>query len=362
MHVSARLTLLAIWSLALVAATWLATRHIAAHRAAHAPRPAPADGAAAPSLDRSHHPHEALTDDERLRLYLGALYDPRLPRARGRAPPPPGVAQALCALGVVFAPLATDVRQTVGCRARSVGAGAALPRAVIVPDRWPLRVARARQGLPRAATPHAERPDVLVWRGLPPRRGADHARAHSRDRLVERLHAASWADIAFAPGGAPRPARLVRDAVAEAERFASKATLLLEGPGFVTDLCAAMASGCVVLMPRPTVDSWLCESRLVPHVHYVPVAEDFGDLRQRYATLLAHPALGQRIADGASAFIAQFLDPGRETRLWRAVLRALHRASRGRRPAWATGPSGPRRSRRRCGTRGRGAAPTAASS
>jgi len=51
-----------------------------------------------------------------------------------------------------------------------------------------------------------------------------------------------------------------------------------EGYDVATNLKWALWSASAVIMPRPTVCSWLMEDRLEPWVHYVPVAADFSNL------------------------------------------------------------------------------------
>lgn len=51
-----------------------------------------------------------------------------------------------------------------------------------------------------------------------------------------------------------------------------------EGYDVATNLKWALWSSSAVIMPRPTVCSWLMEDWLVPWVHYVPVAHDFNNL------------------------------------------------------------------------------------
>ena len=53
-----------------------------------------------------------------------------------------------------------------------------------------------------------------------------------------------------------------------------------EGYDVATNLKWALWSASAVIMPRPTVCSWLMEDRLEPWVHYVPVAPDFSNLTE----------------------------------------------------------------------------------
>jgi hypothetical protein len=51
-----------------------------------------------------------------------------------------------------------------------------------------------------------------------------------------------------------------------------------EGYDVATNLKWALWSRSAIIMPRPTMCSWLMEDRLEPWVHYLPVAPDFSNL------------------------------------------------------------------------------------
>ena len=63
-----------------------------------------------------------------------------------------------------------------------------------------------------------------------------------------------------------------------AELLQYKYLLSLEGNDISTGLKWMLASNSVVFMPPPTALSFTMESKLVPHVHYVPVKKDGSDL------------------------------------------------------------------------------------
>jgi hypothetical protein len=55
----------------------------------------------------------------------------------------------------------------------------------------------------------------------------------------------------------------------------------VEGNDVATNLKWALASGCVVLMPKPRVETFFAEGMLKPYVHYVPISDDTSDLEEK---------------------------------------------------------------------------------
>jgi len=63
-----------------------------------------------------------------------------------------------------------------------------------------------------------------------------------------------------------------------AEQLQSKFLLSLEGNDVASGLKWMLYSNSIVVMPKPTCESWACETFLVPFEHYVPVKHDLSDL------------------------------------------------------------------------------------
>lgn len=97
-----------------------------------------------------------------------------------------------------------------------------------------------------------------------------------------------------------------------AEHFRYRYILALEGNDFSSCLQWVMASNCIPVMPRPTVDTWLMQSRMEPGVHYIEIAPDFSDAAERIEWYNAHPEEAERIARESKRWAAQFDDARRE--------------------------------------------------
>lgn len=88
--------------------------------------------------------------------------------------------------------------------------------------------------------------------------------------------------------------------------------LALEG----NDVCSAlqwiMASNCVPVMTRPTVETWLMHSQLEPGRHYIEIAPDFSDVGEKIKYYTDHPEEAEMISRESKKWAARFADRGRE--------------------------------------------------
>jgi hypothetical protein len=91
-----------------------------------------------------------------------------------------------------------------------------------------------------------------------------------------------------------------------------KYLLSVEGNDVATNLKWAMASQSVVIMPKPRVESWFCESFLKPYVHYVPVKDDFSDLLEVKKWCDKNPKKCKQIIRNANAYVKPFTREDRE--------------------------------------------------
>lgn len=88
--------------------------------------------------------------------------------------------------------------------------------------------------------------------------------------------------------------------------------LTLEGNDVSSALMWVMASNSIPVMPKPTVESWLMHSRLIPGVHYIEIQPDFSDVGEKIEYYKEHPEEAKRIAEASKEWIRQFADNKRE--------------------------------------------------
>ena len=112
------------------------------------------------------------------------------------------------------------------------------------------------------------------------------------------------------------------------EQLHYKYLLCLEGNDVASGLKWMLSSNSLVLMPRPTMVSWACESLLRPGVHYVEVKPDLSDLEAVFAWCEAHPRQCEEIAQNGKSFMKPFYDEDLETELFDTVVRRYHRLIR----------------------------------
>lgn len=108
------------------------------------------------------------------------------------------------------------------------------------------------------------------------------------------------------------PSRWKAEFVSVPDHFRYRFILALEGYDMASSLQWIMASGCVPVMPRPTVEGWLMHSRLVPGKHYIEIKPDFSDVGEKMEYYIAHPDEAERISSESRKWMDQFKDKKRE--------------------------------------------------
>lgn len=96
------------------------------------------------------------------------------------------------------------------------------------------------------------------------------------------------------------------------EQFHYRFILTLEGNDLSSSLQWVMASNCVPVMPRPSVESWMMESEMTPGVHYIEIASDFSDAAEKIQYYIDHPEETRRISEESRKWAEQFYDKKRE--------------------------------------------------
>lgn len=124
-----------------------------------------------------------------------------------------------------------------------------------------------------------------------------------------------WADSdLFDLGDTNRrfPSKWQKEFVTVPDHFRYQFILALEGYDMASSLQWIMASGCVPVMPKPTVEGWLMHSRLIPGVHYIEIKPDFTDVGEKIEYYIKHPEKAKKISMESRKFAEQFKDKKRE--------------------------------------------------
>lgn len=191
----------------------------------------------------------------------------------------------------------------------------------------------------------AAKKDAAVWRGATTGEPAEYADGfrgrprRQRPSLVRRIRGLSHdprvdARVSLYTGGVPE---LAGPAVGldPAAMLSYKLVVVAEGNDVATGLKWALGSTSAVVMPRPTVSSWLAEELLVAWVHYIPVRDDYANLTAAVDWCLAQPRQCEAIGLAGRCFVRPFLDANAETAMLRRVMRTAAAATERRAPCTA---------------------------
>jgi len=173
-----------------------------------------------------------------------------------------------------------------------------------------------------ADIPYLQKKNIAIWRGATTGNKKKTGRRADLVRTFSTGHANF--DVGFSKiskSQSPRDHPPVKDSKAIDELLTYKFLICLEGNDIASGLKWMLRSNSVVMMPRPTICSWLMEDRLEPFVHYIPLANDFSDAQSRVNWAIQHESECMRISANASKYMSQFLDPRRETLLELEVFR-----------------------------------------
>jgi nucleoside-diphosphate-sugar epimerase len=66
------------------------------------------------------------------------------------------------------------------------------------------------------------------------------------------------------------------------EQLQSKFIISIEGNDVATNLKWILYSNSVVIMPKPTICSWIMEDKLISGTHYIEIKSDYSDLEEKY--------------------------------------------------------------------------------
>lgn len=97
-----------------------------------------------------------------------------------------------------------------------------------------------------------------------------------------------------------------------AEQLRYRFVVSIEGNDVATNLKWIFSSNSLCMMPKPKIESWFMEGRLVSGVHFVELRDDFSDLPEKMEYYNRHPEEALTIIEAAKNHRSQFDDPLRE--------------------------------------------------
>lgn len=161
--------------------------------------------------------------------------------------------------------------------------------------------------------------DKLVWRG------AAH-QAH-RKRFLEKYHQHPLCDVGCVhKDSVHQPYH--RDFMSVEGQLRYRYILSIEGNDVATNLKWILASRSLCLMTTPKYETWLMEGLLQPHVHYVPLADDYVDLDEKLNFYRQHTKAAEKITLNARKWMHRFADPKIELMLSLLVMQRYFQHTR----------------------------------
>jgi len=101
----------------------------------------------------------------------------------------------------------------------------------------------------------------------------------------------------------------VKPALSMFEQLRHRFIFCIEGNDVASNLKWVFSSNSIAVMPRPLLETWFEEGRLVPNVHYLEIRPDCADLPERIAYAVAHPRFCEAVNRAEHEWAARFADP-----------------------------------------------------
>lgn len=162
--------------------------------------------------------------------------------------------------------------------------------------------------------------NILVWRGATTGINGDYET--NRLLAVKTLFNKENCDVGFSVCcQGHHPLALLKNHIDIRSMLSYKYHLVLEGNDVASGLKWQLYSNSVVFMRKPTKVSWAMEDMLEPFIHYIPIKDDFSDVGEMIEWANNNQEKCETIANNASIFIEQFLNPERELLIQQMVLK-----------------------------------------
>ena len=165
---------------------------------------------------------------------------------------------------------------------------------------------------------YARKKEGIVWRGTTTGPGSELS--NMRFQFVSKFHAAFDVGFDQVVQGRDAWSMYVKSYLSLKDQLAYKFLVSIEGNDVASGLKWQLYSNSVVMMAKPTKTSWAMEDTLIPYVHYIPLADDYSDLLEKYEWALAHEGKCMEISGNARAFVQLFLDRDREREIHKRIM------------------------------------------
>lgn len=109
------------------------------------------------------------------------------------------------------------------------------------------------------------------------------------------------------------------------EQLQSKFIISIEGNDVATNLKWLLYSNSVVIMPKPTICSWIMEDKLISGTHYIEIKSDYSDLEEKYNWCLNNLEECKKIAENSKTYIEQFLNQENEKKITNKIIEIYYK-------------------------------------
>lgn len=159
--------------------------------------------------------------------------------------------------------------------------------------------------------PFYKKINKVIWRGsttgFPENKG-------SRFHLVEKYFNDNVIDVGFNKIVQNRNEykKYIKKNITIKEQLEYKFIISVEGNDVASGLKWQLYSNSIVLMTEPKIESWLMEFKLKPYIHYVPIKEDFSNIKEQMNWCNNNIQKCLKIVNRSKSFVSQFLNIRRE--------------------------------------------------
>ena len=163
--------------------------------------------------------------------------------------------------------------------------------------------------------------DTLIWRGAPTGIQDYYTFPHEWKnlRMIFCYKHSDKYDVGINCSWNPWDDTFLKPSLTLEEMLKYKYQVSIPGNDKDSSLNWKLASNSVVLMAKPTIESWLMEGLLQPYIHYVPLKDDYSDLEEIINWCKNNDNKCQEIVKNANAFMKQFENMEVETQLFRMI-------------------------------------------
>jgi len=163
--------------------------------------------------------------------------------------------------------------------------------------------------------PFEKKQNKIFWRGTTT--GQEHMKGNRFDLVKKWFNKNENIDVGFSfiCQGKDNFKQYVSGSVSEIEFLKYKYILSIRGNDKDSGLQWKLNSNSVILMPKPTITTWLMETTLIPDFHYVLLKDDFSDLAEKLNWCNKNQDKCKNIIKNANTFMNQFADNKKEEQL-----------------------------------------------